>query len=237
MTQKALPEDYRQVATCVEEYEDDPARQALCSIGNDSASEAYENYVEVRDCMEEEGEDAYDVADCLGQNFLGENERYYQRCVTDNKGDLYASAACALAKDLTPEQQIAVNCAVRTGGNPKAFAICTGGQLTARELGKCWDHGIGTDEGCFGPNNDLRRAAEDVRDGVCNAIGSNSVACQAYGFWHDNVLMPGPNHEAVKIINNGMKDIQEGPGEGNEFVKAGKAVEGVFQSVGSALGL
>ena len=236
VTQEALPEDYRQIPACLAEYDGDPARQALCSIGNEEASEAYETFVEVQDCVDQAGDNEYDVAACLGEHFLDENEQYYMRCVTDNQGDLYLAGTCAVAKDLNPEQQIALACAVKTGGNPKAFAICTGGQLTARELSKCWDHGIATNDGCFGPNNEFRRVADTVRDGVCDATGNNSVVCDTYNLWHNNVLMPGPNHEAVKIINNGLNDLRHGPGENNEFVRAGKAVEEVFQSVGSFLG-
>lgn len=149
--------------------------------------------------------------------------------MTDNKGDYQTAAACAVAKDLNPEQQIALGCAISTGGNPKAFAICTAGRLTARELDKCWQNGIGTDDGCFGPNNELRKGAQVIRDKVCETTGANSAACDAYSFWHNNVLSPGPNHEVVTHLNNAISDLREGPGANNEIVKAGKAVEDVFQ--------
>lgn len=236
ITQEALPDDYRQVASCIEEHSDDAGAAALCSIGNEDALEAYQKFSEVQACMETEGDDEFAIAGCLGDQFLGEDERYYLRCVTDNQGELEVAAVCAVAKDLNPEQQIALACAVQTGGNPKAFAICTAGRLTARELSKCWDGGIATDDGCFGPNNELRRAARFARDQICAATGENSAVCESYSWWQDNVMMPGPNHEAVRHLNNAISDIRNGPGENNEIVKAGRAVEGVFQSVGSAIG-
>jgi hypothetical protein len=52
----------------------------------------------------------------------------------------------------------------------------------------------------------------------------------------ENDLTPGPNHEAVRFLNNGLSDIKNGPGPNNEFVKAGNAVSDAISSVGSALG-
>jgi hypothetical protein len=45
---------------------------------------------------------------------------------------------------LTPEQQIAVQCVAETGGQPYAAVGCAATQLT-----------VGEDRGCFGNNNDL----------------------------------------------------------------------------------
>ncbi len=157
-------------------------------------------------------------------------------CVTENSDDLKAAAVCAVAKDLTPEQQIALSCAISTGGNPKAFAICAGTRLAARELKKCWQHGVGTDRGCFGPNNEIRHVAERTRREVCNATGRNSAACQIYSAWHNNVLMPGPNHDVIRHLNNSLKDLREGPGENNELVRLHRDVQGAVKSIGHRLG-
>jgi hypothetical protein len=52
----------------------------------------------------------------------------------------------------------------------------------------------------------------------------------------NNVLAPGPNHEVIRFVNNGLKDFQHGPGGNNEFVKAGRALDRGVRSVGKALG-
>jgi hypothetical protein len=83
--------------------------------------------------------------------------RDYLGCVTRNKGSYAGMATCAIAKDATPEQQIALSCAIETVGQPHAYAICVGGQLTGREISKCWDRGIAVEGGCFGPNNEIRK--------------------------------------------------------------------------------
>jgi hypothetical protein len=236
MTHTALPDDYRQVQHCLEEHLSDAGEAAFCSIGNADAQEAYRRFSEVSRCIDEQGQDEFGVAGCLGDQALSGDERYYFRCVTDNDGDLDVAAVCALARDLNPEQQIALACAVQTGGEPRAFAICTAGRLTARELKKCWSGGIGTPKGCFGPNNELRRAANVMRDSICDVTGTNSEICNTYGWWQDNVTMPGPNHEVVRHLNNAIGDLRDGPGEGNEAVKVVNQAEEVFQTIGSALG-
>ena len=55
---------------------------------------------------------------------------------------------------LNPEQQIAVECTVGTGGQLYATAGCIATCLTGRELEKCLANGFGSD-GCFGDTNDL----------------------------------------------------------------------------------
>ena len=95
------------------------------------------------------------------------------------------------ALELNPELQIAMECAISTGGEPMAFAGCAGGRLTQRELTKCFDEGIGGD-GCFGDNNEI-------------VIGLRSVGLEL-----EDVL--GPTNSWVRAWNTGVNDIQHGPG-------------------------
>lgn len=235
VAEEALPAEYRITRECLLDNQGDGGAALACSTGRQDLVEAYERYKEVRDCNQQARGDDYAVAQCLGDAVLGQNERYYLRCVTQNRGRMDAAAVCALAKDLNPEQQIALACAVSTGGQPHAFAACTGGQLLERELNKCWEHGIGTDQGCFGPNNEYRRFLRSVDDQMRSALGDNSAAYHAYKIWQDNVLAPGPNHEVVRALNNGINDVRNGPGPNNEFVKAGRAVEQGVRSVAKAI--
>lgn len=55
---------------------------------------------------------------------------------------------------MNPEFTIARECA-ETFGVTKAGVACTVGSLSVSEFQKCLDHGVGTAEGCLGPNNDL----------------------------------------------------------------------------------
>jgi hypothetical protein len=144
---------------------------------------------------------------------------------------------CAIAKDLTPEQQIALACAVSTGAQPHGFAVCAGGQLLARELDKCWSHGFFTDEGCFGPSNEYVQLINRIDAEAQRVMGANSEAYRAWKLLKDNVLAPGPNGEVVKFFNNSMTDLREGPGENNEVVKFKNSLGDAIQGIGSSFGL
>jgi tetratricopeptide (TPR) repeat protein len=234
---QALPQQYRIASECKNQNADDGGRALICSTGKQELLNAYDKYKAVNACTRTRGTNKEAVADCIGKITLGENEQYYLSCVTKNKGDYKTAAVCAFAKDLTPEQQIALSCAISTGGQPHAFAVCAGGQLLARELDKCWQNGVATENGCFGPNNEYRKLLR-IYDGLLRqAFGDQSAVYQAYKLWQDNVLAPGRNHEFVKAFNNGLHDIQNGPGPNNEYVKAGKALAEGIQSVGKAFGL
>jgi hypothetical protein len=126
---------------------------------------------------------------------------------------------------------------VESGAVPHAYAVCVGGQLATREIEKCWDHGIATDEGCFGPNNEIRKFYDAVDDKLKNILGEDSVLYKAFHLYKENVLTPGPNNEFVKAFNNGLKDFKEGPGPNNEFVKAANTLGDAIGSVGKSLGL
>jgi hypothetical protein len=180
-----------------------------------------------------------EILACIGNQYLGANEQRYIACATQNNFDVAATAVCGISGSmgLNPEAQIALQCAAASGGEPMAFAGCTAGQLGKRELEKCWNHGIATDDGCFGPNNTIRQFYDSIDGQMRAALGENSEAYRAYHFMHNNVLAPGPNHDVVRFINNGINDIKNGPGPNNEFVKAGNAISKGVNAVGSALGI
>jgi hypothetical protein len=100
-------------------------------------------------------------------------------------------ATCAGANmfnlNLNAEQQIAVQCVVSTGGQPYAAAGCIATRLTARELTKCIDHGIGGSDGCFGDNNDLvGRNGWTARTMGQIAGGPNSIIRNPDQIWGGN---------------------------------------------------
>ncbi|MFK8399875.1 hypothetical protein M2D07_015310 [Pseudomonas sp. BGr12] len=231
---RALPPAYRTTVQCTEDHPNDDGAALICSTGRQDLEDAYRKMKKVQKCAKEHDGNG-EIAMCAGQQFLGRNERYYAKCVKENLSDYSAAAACGLAKDLTPEQQIALSCAVKTGGNPKAFLICTGGQLLAREIDKCWQHGIATEDGCFGPNNDLRKFADGIDDRMRTALGENSEVYKAYKLYKDNVLLPGPTNDGVKALNTALNDLQHGPGENNDIVKAGNDLKKLIPSVSISL--
>ena len=236
MVEKAMPPAYRLTRQCLEENPDDPGAALLCSSGNKNLQDSYRRVREVQTCAED-ASDKTDLLMCLGRQTLGPAELYYANCLANNRDSWSAAAVCALARDLTPEQQIALNCAMQTGGQPQAFAACTGGKLLKRELTKCWENGIATENGCFGPNNEIIKFWRGVDGTLRNALGESNDMYKAFVFVKNNALAPGPNHELVKAANTALGDIRRGGlGPNNDLVKAGNALSNGLQSVGSAVG-
>lgn len=235
VTERAYPKQYQISVGCREQNPTDGGRAYACTTGNQRVVELYDRVKEAKACYDRSSKDNFQITQCIGDQVPGSNERYYLSCVTGNRGDYTASAVCAMSKDFTPEQQTAISCAIETGGNPKAFALCTGGKLMTRELDKCMSGGIATENGCFGPNNEFRKYLTAADVPVRNALGESSEAYKAYQFWKNNVLAPTENHEVVKAFNTGLRDLQNGPSQSNDIVKGVEAVGGAVQSVGTAI--
>lgn len=108
----------------------------------------------------------------IGTTVLSEQDAKAVACAT--RGDLVGAALCMSDTGLTPEQEMAVACAATTGGEPTAWATCTGGKLLVAELTKCVTNGIGTEGGCFGESNDLRRAVETAFNDLTKGPGEGN---------------------------------------------------------------
>lgn len=235
MISDAFPSSYKMTRACMEAHSDDAGAAFLCSTGDKDIQQTYERVKQVQECASE-ASSKIEVANCVGDQVLGQNERYYANCLARNSQNASAALVCGLAKDLSPEQQIALNCAITTGGEPHAFAACVGGELTQREITKCWDYGIATEQGCFGPNNEIRKYWNTADNTLKHAFGENSVAYQAFTIYKDNVAVPGPGHEVVRALNTAINDLKNGPSESNDIYKATQVVSGAVQSVGEAVG-
>lgn len=175
-----------------------------------------------------------EILACIGGQYLGSNERRYVECAVQNHFDLAGTAVCSLTDKLNPEMQIAVGCAVASGGEPMTFAGCTAGRLGARELEKCWRNGIGGDDGCYGKNNTIRKFYEGVDSRMRQILGPNSAAYMAF------VAMTPQSPESMKafagFVNDGVKSLQNDPLMVGQYVKAAGAVSDGFTSVGRVIG-
>lgn len=163
---------------------------------------------------------------CMANQNLDGDAAKLLNCVRKQSeaGDasFFGTAVCYGAQNLrlNPEHQIAIECAASSGGEPIAFAGCTGGRLTARELTKCLTVGVGGD-GCFGPNNEIVKALRSVGVNLNDALGPNNDLVKS---WNNGVRDiqhgPGPNNEVVKAFQTVGNDIAHGPGQNNDLVKA-----------------
>ncbi len=231
---QAFPKEYRIVRNCIDSNHSDNARAFVCSTGRQDLMDGYDKAKRIQTCARRAKDDA-EVALCVGQETLGKRELHYARCAVNNRRDVTQAVVCGLSPDLSPEQQIALSCAVQTGGVPKLYAACTGGKLLERELDKCLQYGIATDQGCLGPNNTIRQYWNSVDDIVKRGVGDNSVAYQAFRVMKD-AHVPGRGNEFVKAFNTAQNDLRNGPGRGNDGYRAIEAVGGALQSAGDTVG-
>lgn len=134
-----------------------------------------------------------------------------QQMAASGQVNYWALGTCAFGPqilaqlDPNPEAMIAIQCAVQSGGEPEVFVGCTAGQLAVRELDKCLKHGIGTDEGCFGPNNSLSKAYDQIGEGIATAFGKESVAYQA---WQVAAAQQDPR-KAIEAFDNVRKEVNK----------------------------
>jgi hypothetical protein len=172
----------------------------------------------VLQCAADNDVDTSEFAGCAGEAILGDRLSPEARaaidCAVESQGDIQGFSGCAANKflnlNLNPEQQIAIECVVSSGGQPYVAAGCAASRLTFRELTKCVN-GVGTDDGCFGRNNDLVgrngflvRSIAGLGGGPGSVIrdpgqvlgGPNSV------FNYPRQVLGGPNSVPNQILRN-----------------------------------
>lgn len=155
---------------------------------------------------------------CMAGQASNQEVQNLVACARENfsKGstDVWGMAACyagpKLLEGMNPESMIAAQCAVQSGGNPKLFAACTGGQLTIREIDKCFQHGIGGKNGCFGENNTIVKAFREAEDQIIVAFGRDS-----------------PVHVAWRVATMGIDPTQTMKVANDVSREAGRALENV----------
>lgn len=197
-------------------YDSDVSDYALCAL------------------QQSDSRDVARAASCIKQQVESADPSYL------GAGICFATGAL----NLNPEQRIAIDCAVSTGGQPYAFAACAGGRLTARELTKCFTAGVGGN-GCFGPNNEIVKALSLAGIDVNNLTNPNGEVIRAWNTVSNDLRNgPGSNNDVVRTLNqvqntvtsslnNVRRDLTEGPGANNEIVKfAENAARDITQGPG-----
>jgi uncharacterized protein len=157
---------------------DDKTRQALSCITTASGDETA-------------------LATCAAVSVLPKDAARLVGCASSSEG-LTEFAVCAVAPAVNEEWRIAAECAVQSGGQPYAFAGCAATRLTVRELTKCFNGQIGTEQGCFGPNNTIVKYYTDA--------------------FKDLIEGPGPNNEVIKALES-LDRVVADVGKGAEHLR------------------
>lgn len=226
MMKSMLGKKEYEVYDCGRKNSNDKGAMALCMLSSVGGPNEKRAIGQVSTCYNQHKSNWNQYPLCMASQNMSEDAARLLSCVQkqSEQGSVsfYGTATCYVAGSLrfTPEQQIAIECAVSTGGQPYAFAACAGGQLTARELDKCFQKGIGGD-GCFGPNNEIVKALRALGVDMGALLGPNNTIVRNW----NNVVNdlrngPGPNNEVTKAIQTVSNDLANGPGRGNDIVKA-----------------
>jgi hypothetical protein len=215
---------------------------AFCIVGATGGENERRAAGQLKQCYDRFGDDWNQYPLCFAEQNMNEDGARLLNCVREQsqsgKVDMMGTAICygAGRLNLNAEAQIAVQCAMASGGEPLTFAGCAGGELTLRELNKCLDYGVGSHD-CFGPNNEVVKGLAALGLDVRETFGPNNDLVRT---WNNGVNDlrngPGPNNDIVRVANTIYNDVTHGPGPNNDIVRAiDNALPGFTESVGDAV--
>lgn len=131
-------------------------------------------------CLTKSNGNGQAMAACAVVNFLPPEVAKAAACASQSTGAV-SFALCATGSGMNAEMRMAAECAASTGGEPVTFAGCTAGRLTVAELTKCLSGEIGTDGGCFGPNNTIVKTINNIAKDLTEGLGPGNELVKAFG--------------------------------------------------------
>lgn len=229
--------DAAKAAACINKYPKDYAAAAVCFEAGNKLPEGSDEAV----ACANSADDYKKFAGCMvttklfGNTLSGDGGRLVN-CAAQSGGDGIGTLACMAGSSLTPEQQIALQCAAQSP-DLITFAGCTGGQLSLREFIKCQGREFG-DEVCFGPNNEIRKFLKVVGIDVSkDTVGGKIANAQLNVLKAQVAFAEAAGKEVVKVgeaLFQAADAIGQAAGNAvNGLVNAGQAV---LTGVGKALG-
>lgn len=203
------------IANCAIESEDEEDLLSCAAVGQ--LPPEIEPYATcISDHYQDETED---ILACSLVHFLNEEQQEFAQCALTSE-NIFSYAVCMSRDELTPEQEIVATCAAESA-DPYQFVACAGGKLTAREISKCFSGGIGTKDGCFGPNNFIVSGIDDiVADLQRGGLGDNNEVIVALKtISNDMANGIGDSNDIKKTLKNAANDVTKGPGKNNEVIR------------------
>lgn len=204
----SLPEKQKAIFDCASKGGSSKEKIVLCLMASGLDNNQKAQVAQVQTCYAKHGANwnAYPV--CLASANADPTIAHALSCMKQNatqgkQPDLASLAVCvagpSLLGTLNPnaESQVAIDCAMKSGGDPEAFVVCTGGTLLGNELQKCVTNGFGG-SGCFGTGNTLTKVYDEIDNGIRQAFGDNSIAFKA---WQLARLNQDPS-KMIEAVNN-----------------------------------
>lgn len=131
-------------------------------------------------CLTKSNGDGQAMAACAALNVLPPEVAKAAACASQSTGAI-SFALCATGSGMNAEMRMTAECASSSGGEPISFAGCTAGRLTVAELTKCMSGEIGTDGGCFGPNNTVVKTINNIAKDLTEGLGPGNELVKAFG--------------------------------------------------------
>jgi hypothetical protein len=193
----------------------DAQDMTLCMLSSKLGDNERATIDRLRACYARHGSRWDEYSLCMAEDRVDPRLMHVVRCAQENmrqgqQPNYWSMGVCAFGPGIlkslnpNPEAAIAIDCAARSGGNPKVFVACAGGQLAARELEKCLNDGFG-DDGCFGKNNTLSRVYDEIGEGIAQAFGGKNTAI--YLAWQAATVSSNPR-QAIEVMNNIAREAQ-----------------------------
>lgn len=231
LNRKMLSKDQRAAYDCYQENKGDETAFGLCVVKIGMGQNEQKAVNDIYNCYQQHRNDWGQYPTCYFARSNDPGVARAAQCLQQQAGvnaSFWGFAGCYGAGAIggNAEVQVAAECAVTSGGQPYAFAACAGGRLTAAEIDKCWNNGVGGDDGCFGQNNTIVQYLRQLGVDSDRLLNRNGEMIKAFNTVINDLRNgPGPNNDGVRIIN----DVGRAVGQ------AGQAGEKIKDEVNDAL--
>lgn len=208
---------------CYRENDGDETSFGLCVAKIGMGKNEQKAVDDIQSCYKKHGNDWKQYPTCYFSQSDDPNVARAAQCLQKQAGvnpSFWGFVGCygAGALGANAELQVAAECAATTGGEPYAFAACTGGRLTAAEIDKCWTSGVGGESGCFGKNNTIVQYLRQLGVDTDSLLNRNGEVIRAFNTVINDLRDgPGPNNDAVRFLNRIGRELEKAGPAGEEI--------------------
>ncbi|KAF0212700.1 MAG: hypothetical protein FD139_161 [Methylocystaceae bacterium] len=223
LNRNMLSKDQIAAYDCYQENKGDETAFGLCVVKIGMGQAERKAVDDIYSCYQQHRNDWQQYPTCYFAESNDPNVARAAQCLQRQAGmnaSFWGFAGCygSGALGANAEVQVAAECAATTGGQPYAFAACTGGRLTAAEIDKCWNNGVGGENGCFGQNNTIVQYLRQLGVDTDRLLNRNGAVINAFNTIITDLRNgPGPNNDGIRIINNIGREIERAGQAGNNI--------------------
>lgn len=230
MIPKMMSPAQRKAYACAKRHKGDKVLLSSC-LAQTVVGQNEQRYIQqATACYQQYGADYNKYPLCMASQNFDPKAAATVECMSkqaqNGQVSAWTVAGCAAGSyfNMNAESTVALQCAMSTGGQPYAFAACTGGQLTANELTKCFTVGVGGN-GCFGNGNTIVQGLRAVGIDLQNITNPNGAVVNAWNTAINDIQNgPGANNDVIKAVDTINNDLRNGLGKNNDIRKAAENI-------------